>query len=230
MEEGVHQIFNTNYYTHLWGNILIVPFIVFFVLSLIITLARIFDKKRPFIRWHLYASFLLIPCALVAVYWDVYQTGQQATALCREKSGIHVYKTAEVKGFLGATDIEEYSKYGFSYLETRGVYGDKRRYTMQDGKAIRTDVAEFISDYEITSLKYDKKVTNRISMNKYYVTNRHTGEVLGEDVRIFIDTGWADSLFYNLAGFSYSPWICYGEGGERRYSDAIALATLKAKK
>ena len=230
MEAGVHQILGVNYYTNQWGNILIAPFVATFLLSLIATVIRISNRERPFFKWYLYVSFLLVPCAVVAVYWDVYKTGQQATALCREKGGIHVYKTAEVEGFLGAADIEEYSRYGFSYLEYGVPSGGKYRYVIQDGKAKRINVLEFISDYEITRQKYKEKAENRISVDKYSVHNRHTDEVLGEDVRIFIDAGWADSLFYNLTGFSYSPWICYGEGGGRRYSDAIALATLKAKK
>lgn len=229
MEAGVHQILGVNYYTNQWGNILIAPFVALFILSLIATLIRISNKEHPFIRWYFYVSFFLVPCVFVAVYWDVYQTGQQATAICRERGGIHVYKTAEVEGFLGATDIERYSKLGFSYLESQGAYDDKYRYTMRHGKAIRTDVEEFVSDYEVTTLEYDKKITKRISLNQYYVINRHTGEILGEDVFLFINPCWADSLFYGLTGFSYSPWICQGESDQPRYSDAIALRTLKPK-
>lgn len=230
MEAGVHQILGVNYYTNLWGNIIVAPFGAVFLLSLIATLIRISNKDRPIFRWHFYVSFLLVPCAFVGVYWDVYQTGQQATALCRDKGGIHVYKTAEVEGFLGSSSIKEYSKYGFSYVELLGAFDEKWRYTMRDGEKIRTDVDEFISDYEINRLKYSQKVTQRISIDKYYVTNRHTGEILGEDIMIFIDAGWADSLFYGLTGFSYRPWICSDRSRDKLYSDTIVLATLKPKK
>lgn len=230
MKAGVYQILDVTYYTHLWGNILIAPFIVFFFISLCITVIRIFERKRPIIKGHLYVSFLLVPCAFVAVYWDVYKTGQQATAICKEKGGIHVFKIAEVEGFLGATDIEEYSKFGFSYLESQGAYGDKYRYIMQDGKATRIDVDEFISDYEVARLKYKEKVTARISIDKFYITNRHTNEMLGEDIRVFIYPGWADSLFYGLTGFSFSPWICSDRSKNKQRRETLVLVTLKAKK
>ena len=226
MESGIYQFLGVNYYTHLYGLVFVLPFFIYWVVSITIFLVTLIIKRNASIRWQLTISTLMVLFSVVVVFYDVFITGLKVNSLCKHKAGIHVYKTVVAEGFLGARDIEDYSKYGFTYVEHSILARPKWRFIMEDGEPKKIKVNDFISTYELARLEYEEKITNQISIDKYYVSNRNTGEILGEDVRIFIYPGWADSLFYGITGFSYKPWICSGKDNEVNRRKAIALRTL----
>ncbi len=220
MEAGVFEIFGTRYYTHGFGLLLVAPFALWFVASLLRTLYRLLRKKPPAAGWGLYVSGLLTVIAFVVAFWDVYQIGQQATKLCREQGGLHVYKTVEAEGFNGGSSIEYWSKYGFRYIEGESYKG-KFRFIMTRGRPTSERINDFISRYKV--ITEDTNIDKRIGRTKYYVSDMFNNDVLGELIVFGVHAGWADMLFYNLTGFSYSPWSCGRQNGDiyLTFSDVI---------
>jgi hypothetical protein len=96
LDAGVFEIFGTWYYTYCFGIILIAPFALWFVGSMIRVLMRALAGKP--VKW--YGPAISAGCTLamlIAVFWDVYQIGQEATRLCNEKAGLHVYRTVPIQ-------------------------------------------------------------------------------------------------------------------------------------
>jgi hypothetical protein len=210
MESGVWEIFGTRYYTHGFGLIFVAPFVIWFGIALLLTLGRIVRGKHPFISINLCLSATLVVISFIVVFWDVYQVGKQATKLCNEKAGLHVYRTAEAESVLGLSGIEHWSKYGFKFVEYEDVLKEKTRYFLEDGKPAHQKVDEFLSQYELLITR--KNLTSKIMIHQYQIIDRSTHEVLGETSHLTIDGGWADMAFYGITGFTYSPWKCKGEG------------------
>jgi hypothetical protein len=210
MESGVWEIFGMSYYTHGFGLIFVAPFAIWFGIALLLTLVRILRGKRPFISINLCLSAVMVFISFILVFWDVYQIGQQATKLCNKKAGLHVYRTAEAESVLGLSGIEHWSKYGFKFVEYEDVLKNKTRYFLDNGKPAYKKVDEFLSQYELVITR--KNLTSKIKIHQYQIVYRSTYEVLGETSQLSIAGGWADMFFYGITGFSYSPWICKGDG------------------
>lgn len=224
MDAGVFEIFGTWYYTYCFGIILIAPFALWFVGSMIRVLMRALAGKP--VKW--YGPAISAGCTLamlIAVFWDVYQIGQEATRLCNEKAGLHVYRTVEAESFLGAAGIQNWAKYGFKFTEGNHDKG-KVRYFYKDGKPTYKKVDKLVSRYELTMSR--GYITPRIDVLKVTVKDRYTDEVLGESVEYSIYGGWADMLFFNATGFTYSPWICSGKDKKGQiYISDVVKATIK---
>ena len=226
MEAGVFEIFGTRYYTHGFGLLLVAPFALWFAASLLRTLYRLLRKRRPAVGWGLYLSALLTMVSFVVAFWDVYQIGQQATKLCKEQGGLHVYKTVEAEGFIGSGGIEYWANYGFKYVEDTYANGKKVRGIIKNGKATKIQVDSFLSEYEYSHKR--EKLGERLVRGRYCIVHRQSGDCLGELIVFGIHGGWADMLFYNLTGFSYTPWGCgdKNNGADLTYGDVVK-ATLK---
>ncbi|MGD9847830.1 MAG: hypothetical protein AB7T15_01950 [Desulfuromonas sp.] len=209
MDAGVWEIFGTRYYTYGFGLLFVFPFAIWFFVSLVLTLKGLV-LERTF-KWRgLVLSACLIVVTLVAVFWDVYQIGQQATKLCNEKAGLRVYRTAEANSVLGLSGIEHWSRYGFEFLEDNSLRKGKLRLFMKDGKPTYKKVDQFLSRHELMITR--KNLTPKIMIHQYQIVERSNNEVLGEILQFTIDGGWADMAFYGLTGFTYSPWKCEGDG------------------
>jgi len=222
MDAGIWEIYGTRYYTHGFGLLFVFPFAVWFFMSSVHTLKGLVVERT--FKWRgLVLSACLIVVTLVAVFWDVYQIGQQATKLCNEKAGLHVYRTAEADSVLGLSDIEHWSKYGFKFVEYEDVLKNKTRYFFENGKPTYKRVNQFSSQYELVETR--KYITSRIEIIKQEIKDRNSDEVLGESNEFSIDAGWADIFFYNTTGFNYSPWVCSGINVKRQIyiSDLIEI-------
>ncbi|WP_321532215.1 hypothetical protein [uncultured Desulfuromonas sp.] len=223
MDAGVFEIFGTRYYTHGFGLLLVAPFAFWFIVSVIGVPIRLLERKP--LQWYgVVVSAFCTFVMLIVVFWDVYQIGQQATKLCNEEAGLHVYRTAEAESFLGAAGIRGWAEYGFEFTEGESDK-DKIRYFMENGKPTYKKVDQFLSQYELVTTR--KKITNRIGIIKQQIKDRNSNEVLGEANEFKIHGGWADMLFFNLTGFSYSPWICSGRNQKKKiYPSDLVKAVL----
>jgi hypothetical protein len=222
MKAGVIEIFGTHYYTAGIGLILVSPFLLWFAISLLSFLIR-WMAGAPVKRRSLVVSFIWTIVMLTVVYLDVFIIGQKAARLCNKYGGMHVYRTAEAESFIGDM-IEGWAEYGFKFTERRSDEG-KIRYFYENGKPTYKMVDEFLSQYELVMHSY--YIAPRIEILKLEVKDRETHEILGESIEYSIDGGWADMLFYNVTGFSYSPWICSGKYKRQLYPSDIVKATLK---
>ena len=186
------------------GPELLLLFVVFIVTPIAYRkyLKRLERKKRIICISALWAITFLIG------YTDVIIISLKARKLCREEAGLHVYKTVEAEGFLGATDIEYWSQLGFKYVE-HDFLGKKTRYSMLNGRVVKEELNTLLSKYEfVTTLEVIDAPFNRgIKMIKDRVTN----EVLGEIVSFAIYPGWLDSRLLGLLGFTWSPAGCDGD-------------------
>lgn len=223
------EIFGTYYYTNCFGLIFFVgPVFLVFVCSLLYTALVALNRETIRWRWPLIFGLCTV-VVFVAVFWDVYLTGRQATKLCKEQAGLHLYRTAEAESIIGAGTIKDWKDYGFIFTEY--IYGSYvyRTYYDKDGKMITEKVDNILSQYEYSSARV--RMNPRIYLLNEKIRYRITGEILGEIKTFSIDTGWADSLFYNLTGFNYAPWICSGEKKyELIYSSDLVKSVLKPMK
>ncbi len=219
MDGGAFEIFGTRYYTHNFGILFTVPFALWFVGAMIRVFMRALEGKP--VKWFGPAiSAGCIFAMLVAVFWDVYQIGQEATRLCNEKAGLHVYRTVEAESFLGAGGIKNWAEYGFKFTEGDHNKG-KVRYFYKDGKPTYKKVDKFLSEYELVITR--KKLTPQIRIHQFQIIDRFTHEVLGEAAELIIDGGWADMAFYGLTGFTFTPWKCKGGLGDSSPFDIVTL-------
>lgn len=212
------------------GYVIIYVPLALFISFLIAILLR---KLPKFLRWSipLALAVFLISAPLLEIFYISYK----ASRLCRAHAGLKVYKTAQADGFRWSHDIEFYSKYGFSFVESGGGTPDNPiifRYTFENGKPVRTQVKRYVTEYEI---KYKSHVVihKYFSMSSVMVVNIRTREVLGELVNLSIYPSFIDSLFIGLTGTGsgFSPWHC-GEEATPEYPKGIGiieliLATLK---
>lgn len=220
MESGVWEIFGTRYYTHGFGLIFVAPFAIWFGIALLLALGRIVRGKRPFLSINLFLSAALVVISLIVVFGDVYQIGKQATKLCNEKVGLHVYRTAEAESFLGAAGIKGWADYGFKFTE-RESNKDKVRYFYENGNPTYKKVDQFLSKYELLITR--KNLTPKIMIHQYQIVDRSNDAILGEISQFTIDGGWADMAFYGITGFTYSPWVCKG----KRMGDSSPIDIVK---
>lgn len=212
--------------------------IVYVPLALFISfLIAILLRKLPkFLRWSipLALAVFLISAPLLEIFYISYK----ASRLCRAHAGLKVYKTAQADGFRWSENIEFFSKYGFSFVESGGGTPNNpiiTRHTIEDGRPVATRVKQYASEYEIT-------YKDPVVLYKYFstfgemVTNRNTGEILGELTVIKIYPSFIDSLFIGLTGTGsgFSPWHC-GKEATPEYPNGVSykeliLATLKPER
>ncbi|MCB1860089.1 MAG: hypothetical protein KDI63_17600 [Gammaproteobacteria bacterium] len=181
--------------------------------------------------WKGWVLALLLGAGLSWPFWDVYQIGREVTRLCQAEGGLHIYRTAETDGFLGAADITYWSKFGFSYVEQSYSYGSEViRYTLQNGMPIHEKVAGIKSRYELLSTKYieNSYVERHIDL----VRDRATGEVLGELKFFRVAPGKFDNFVYGVTGLTFTPWFCGNRDPSRQGKSFprshVALMTLKS--
>ena len=129
------------------GYVIIYVPLALFISFLIAILLR---KLPKFLRWSipLALAVFLISAPLLEIFYISYK----ASRLCRAHAGLKVYKTAQADGFRWSHDIEFYSKYGFSFVESGGGTPDNPiifRYTFENGKPVRTQVKRYVTEYEI---------------------------------------------------------------------------------
>jgi hypothetical protein len=212
--------------------------VVYLPLALFVTwiIYKIFlgRLQTPWLRG---GAILSVTTTIISIpIWDVLAISREAARLCNEQAGMHIYRTVEADGFLGSSAIEQWSKFGFKYVENGG--GEKMsRYTLQDGKIVHERIQQFASRYQA------KTGENHVVINKHFarsserVIDRHSGEVLGELVYFSIYPGRLDNLFIGLTGArsGFSPWFCGDEpppGSNilRLGSSDVILATIKPHK
>lgn len=225
MDGGAFEIFGTRYYTNCFGILYIVPFALWFVGAMIRVLMRALEGKP--VKWFGPAiSAGCILAMLVAVFWDVYQIGQEATRLCNEKAGLHVYRTVEAESVVGLFDIKHWSKYGFKFVEYKSVLNKKTRHFLDDEKPKQKEVDKFLSRYELTMSR--SRISSAIDLLKIEVKDRFSDELLGESLEYSIDGGWADMSIFGMTGFTFSPWICSGKDRKRQiYPSDVVEATIR---
>lgn len=172
----------------------------------------------------------VVPIGLVIAtlpFWDVYMTSLDASRLCKEQGGLHVYKTVEAEGFWGG-GAEYWLKYGFNYMEGGGGKY-MSRYTLKNGEVNHQYVDSFISKYAVGTGDDHKVITRRISRTSDVVIDRKTKEILGDFVVFGIYPGWFDSLTLGWAGSI--GWSCgdrYPSGKKMNFIDLVN-ATIKPR-
>jgi hypothetical protein len=187
------------------GPEILLLFVIFIVTPILYRkyLKKLKRKKRIICISSLWTVTFLIG------YTDVIYISLKARKLCREEAGLHVYKTVEAEGFLGSTSIENWSKYGFRYVES--IYKDRKKtiFILKDGKVVSETVPEFISRYEYTRDSQVLKVP--FEREQDIIRDRQTGEILGDLVVFYVYPGWLDSRLMGLLGLSWSPPRCDGD-------------------
>jgi hypothetical protein len=144
-----------------------------------------------------------------APLWDLYAIGVEAKRLCKEQSGLKVYRTVEAEGFVGSGLGKRLVEYGYQYVESGG--DDKMsRYTARGGDIVYERITEFTSRYWVKSGDSHRVIGNHFSRSSDQVVDRQTGEVLGELVVIGIYPGWFDNVAIATTGggSGFSPWRC----------------------
>lgn len=214
------ELFGTNYY-------IMFPSVIIFLFFSFLSIGLVAGFKR---HWHwkkiTAVSMGLIIGIFIIVFGDVYLIGQQATKLCKEEGGLHVYKTAEAEGFIGTTYIEGWSKFGFQYVEDQ--YGGKKyRYVMKNGAKEKIEIDQFIGKYFIGGSR--DVINKHIVRTSYSLSKLESKEMLGEVVFFSIYPGWIDSRLVGASGFSFTPWFCGDKNARDKNlsSTDVIRATLK---
>ncbi|MFC1542488.1 hypothetical protein ACFL4M_01190 [Pseudomonadota bacterium] len=174
----------------------------------------------------------IVPIGLVLAtlpLWDVYMTSLDASRLCKEQGGLHVYKTADANSFGGGGNIVKLSKHGFKYAEA-GYRGKLIRRMVVEGELVMHEVKAISTRYSDADRGY-QIINNKIGSNAIQMLDLQTGDVLGELVTFNIHPGWFDSLALGWAGKIL--WHCGNEipagRAEPLNTDDLILATLKPK-
>ena len=178
-------------------------------------------RRIPIIVIRIVSLFIISAPLLTFPLWEALSISYEAEKLCKEQGGLHVYRTVETEGFVGMASIEEWSRYGFSYIEW-GSQNKKYRYMMENEKKTSEEIPEFTNRYYLKGSK-EKRINDHIKyVRYYYIEDQQTGEVLGELVRFKIYPSRFDALSLKLMPVEYNPWICGNESpeGEGVYSTA----------
>ncbi len=206
MQSGMFTIFGTTYYTHGIGLIFVFPFAVWFFITVAKCSANYSMKRKPIGLSSMVLSASISLLVFTGVFLDVFLTGQKASRLCNTMAGLHVYKKVKADGLLGLHKIEDWTDYGFKFVEHESITGKKNREFIENNKVKRIKVKDFMSKFELVTER--EKVTGRITMAISRIKNRESNEVFSELVVIGVYPGWADSFFINLTGTDYGGWNC----------------------
>lgn len=210
------------------GPELFVAFVVIFITPIVYLLIL----KRFRFSVKLVGIVALWIIAVFVAYWDVYQISKEARRLCKEEAGLHVYKTVEAESFLGSVvGIENWSKYGFQYVE--GLYkGQKTRVMYKEDKVVYETIPEYTSQYQ--SLSEEKVIKGSFVKTRRVILDRQTGEILGEEIAFKVYPGWLDSRLLGVLGFTWIPPRCDGDfspepGKTTFYYEDLIKAVIKPK-
>lgn len=167
----------------------------------------------------------------VFAYWDTFVIARQAEKLCRH-AGMKVLRTVEASGFAGSSDIEYWSKKGFSWLEVSRLEGVKRLW-LEDGQVIILRVPKLTAQYEYAR-EEERWIPPCCSEIRNIIRDRVNGEVLGSVTKYIIYAGFLDRRLIGALGFSWTPPRCVqpdtlpsiSPEGEI-YSDELISAVIK---
>ena len=175
-------------------------------------------RRIPVIVLRIVSLFIISVPLLTFPLWEALSISYEAEKLCKEKGGLHVYKTVEAEGLLGGWGIETASKYGFSFVESGGGKYMNRE-TMKDGEVIRESITEYKSRYQVQTGVDSKRIGHRFRRSSSRVIDRETTEVLGELVTIGIYPSRFDLIVLSLLPVEYDGWRCGDEApeGQGRY-------------
>jgi len=182
-------------------------FVVFIYAPFLVWLSLKLGRKLPFARgWRLSATMLFFLVMLVLPFADVIVVGRQHQALCRKDAGTHIYRTVEVEGFYRRSIYEGVLDRGFTYVEgyRKGkLYrARKNRSDQVTYENIEEPMSRYESGYETAVL------TPRLDLQRYYVRDRRSGEVLAEGINYGYYWGLADrNIFAGWMG-SLPPIRC----------------------
>ncbi len=200
--------FGMPYYS--WGAVealaILIAIATFFIA---LTVFRIRRSDHVF-RNALTATIVIVVVWEITANWDIYTLSRQAKTACANEGGLHIFKTAEVDGFVGfGSSIEYFSKYGFRYLEAyvTGFRGRKTKITIQNGEPHYKEISEFESRYEYRSIP-DIYISDRFVKLSAHVVDRLTEEELGHLTVFKIYPGIVDRMVLNFLPVEWQPWIC----------------------
>lgn len=148
--------------------------------------------------------------AWCVAYGDVLWIAREAKRLCETEAGLRVYGTAEAEGFAGLSSIEDWAKFGFSFVERIHSSGGSTVYRLVDGVPSSTESSVARSKYAY-GLRYSEE-SRYVSMKIETVSRVESDEVIGELVTFIPHLGWLDSAIAGNLGASYSPKMCDGRG------------------
>jgi hypothetical protein len=206
-------IFGTTYYTWLapYPLLFIIAFLIFLVL--VFMLDHWIKTRRIKIPKGLAIWIIVLFVLEVILFWDVAWVAHEAKRLCKEEGGLHVYKSTYSDGFVGTTDINYWSNYGFKYVEDE-LSGRKFRFYLKNGKREKERISKFKSIYKISNR--DERLNRYIKKTNYRVKNLITDQISGELVNFIIYPGKVDSFLLGKTGLTFVPWIC----GNKQYDQA----------
>ncbi|HMM76514.1 MAG TPA: hypothetical protein PJ986_12445 [Gammaproteobacteria bacterium] len=172
-----------------------------------------FKLARPrFERWPSRLAVMLAVwlAAWLLAYGDVLMIAREAKRVCETEAGLKVYRTVEVEGFAGTSDIEYWSTQGFSFVESRQPDGTIFRYVPQ-GEPIRLALQdEMKSKFEYVYLGWTTpKDRKNFYPNTRVIRDIISGEIIGQLVMFSMRYGWLDSPFASSTGAQNS----YCQGG-----------------
>ena len=203
----MHELFGMKLY---FSDALPIGYVILYiplVLLFLFICYRLILKRIP-VAWMRRGTVLLILITLSAApWWDVYRLSSEATRLCVEQGGLHVYKKEKAEGFIGSSSIQYWSKYGFNYLEG-GDERNKFRWTISNGNVLREKIQDFKSQYILKITKNNKPITNYFRKSIYQVNELNSGEELGNLVIFRIHPTIIDTVLLNIFGGSIIFWDC----------------------
>jgi len=187
------------------GPELLLLFVIFLVTPV---LYRAYFRKLERRERVIFISILWLVAFLVG-YTDVIYISLKARKLCREEAGLHVYKTVEAEGFLGALNIDYWAKYGFKYVEKEFINGEKYRSTLVNNEIKKEEVNHILSRYEyVNDLEVLEAPFNR---GRKMIRDRQNDEIIGEIISFGVYPGWVDRRLLGVIGFTWSPAGCDGD-------------------
>lgn len=206
-------IFGTTYYTIGTGLVVLVLLApLLFWLSRWLLRPNVEDKPR---RVRLLAegglTLGLLLLAAVGLYWDVYLIGQRAKEAC-EQTGLVVFRTEPANSFIGSSDIEYWSKFGFEFVED--TVGSKRfKFSLEDGKGTREEIKTFQSRFQLvidSDLRAVDRDEKRLPVKAHIdkVVDIRNETELGQLAEYKIGWGWVDRTLIRLTGLMATPAIC----------------------
>ncbi len=179
--------------------------------------------KSKYRKWLAIAILALIPTA-DAVVGRIY-----LQHLCSTENGLKVYRVAQgVEGFMlsgGGGDGDMYvEKYGYKFTESTPVDGLVNRYSKQDGKVVKENRVIPQSNFQVRFLRAGEK--DAYTRTMVSVETFPAGEILGADVQIGFNGGWAERFLARFSdGGAGVVWCEYKDLIVR--NRGIILGTLK---
>jgi hypothetical protein len=173
---------------------------VYLPLAIIGLLILLFKLKR--LRTRLWAVPFYLLLAYAIPLGDVTWHSWHMARVC-SKAGIHIYRSVEVDGFYSNSPIsliiEEYPYAFVEGDEAPGFPGYLRRERINGKIVVMHKVPELLADWEMlnTPYLYPDKLLG-VTVNRWVIRNRHTGEVISESMSYSAWRGWIDALISSV--------------------------------